>query len=169
MPGHPVTVVDYNFLFPREFTEEDFQQYCREWLVFMDAFTCDLRDLRAGTLIVTQAAGVGFQNVMGLKMQKRFAALVSDSFPIRPQRLFLTDAGRVMRWVVVFARMFLKKKLQERIVVCTRDELFEEYGFERSGLPALFDGTHPGSLHESIRARLERRAESIRRVQIPPP
>jgi hypothetical protein len=86
----------------------------------------------------------------------------------------LVDCGLFFRVLIKMMKLFLTKKMQERLVACSQDDLYVQYGFDRATMPSFLGGdVNPQSLEDEhaayasfIRACLARRDESIEKVHI---
>ena len=95
------------------------------------------------------------------------AEIYQDSFPIRFAGMYMLNSGLFLRMVMRLVKLFLKKKLRERMVVCTTEELFEAQGFDRAAMPAVVGGTAPDLAYTAwLDARLARAEESNQAVRI---
>jgi len=165
--GHPVLVHDAAKYKPGELKgDEQFRTLVQEWLLIMDACAADLDWARSGVVFVQSNRGVGWSN-FSLEMEKRLAPIYQESYPLRFKRVHMVDNGPLVATFISLCKLFLSKKLQERIIACSSESLITQHGFNAALLPPLLGGTFPGSMEEWLRDALARRAESVRCVQIP--
>eukprot|EP00041_Stephanoeca_diplocostata_P003061 m.31643 g.31643 ORF g.31643 m.31643 type:complete len:207 (-) comp14010_c0_seq2:676-1296(-) len=141
---------------------------CQEFIAIMEGLTADLDDVRAGCCMVQQAKGMSMKQ-MDVDLEKKFSAIYQDSYPVRFHQMVLVEGGLVIRWCMKLMKLFIKKKLAQRIVLCSsKDDLYTTYGYRREHLPSVFGGTYEGSVEDFVRASLERRKVSVEKVQIQP-
>ena len=80
-----------------------------------------------------------------LELQKKKAAAMNDAYPFRFAEMYMVDAPWYFRVLWAIIRLFLKKKLRERIHMVSkgndadRAKLLES--FDASQLPTKFGGT----------------------------
>mmetsp|Transcript_20848 Transcript_20848/g.54191 ORF Transcript_20848/g.54191 Transcript_20848/m.54191 type:complete len:290 (+) Transcript_20848:180-1049(+) len=154
--------------------EDGFNLLMTDFLVALDALTADLSDIRTGTIMVTQCGGMGMKNYSH-KAESKAANVYQDSYPVRYHSLPCVNVNIIFKVIIKLAKLFLSKKLQERIVVCTNAELYEKYGYDKATMPSSVGGDVPvgqsydedfKAYDDMIRERLQRRRESIAKVRI---
>jgi hypothetical protein len=109
----------------------------------------------------TRRSTRSWQNI-NMALEKRAAPLYQDAFPCKFKSMPLVNAGPIMAACMKLFKLFIKKKLADRMVVCRdQEELYTTLGYSRAGMPERLGGTFTGDYEASMREALARRAASI--------
>ena len=165
--GHPALWSDIKPYEPSLITEELYLPLFQEFLLIMDAMTCDLDEVRAGCIFGGQVGGMGLRHV-NMELEKRGANLYQESYPIRFYSWPVVGANRLFRVVIKLMKaLFLKQKLADRIALIKVEKLGRPpHNYPPECLPACLGGTCTRPYTDELRERLARRAESIAKVRI---
>ena len=145
--------------------EEQFREVVLECCLMMDAMCADLDDVRNGAVYLQQCKGLSMRH-FNAEMEKRFAVLYQDAYPLRFHRMWMVNAGPIINVILTICKLFLKKKLAERIKVVPQDKLTSEFGYTSGSLPPCLGGTFTGKYEAQVKEALDRRAESVAKVSI---
>ena len=137
-----------------------------EMVLFFHCCSSDLNECRTGMTAITQCKGMGWKN-FSLELEKRAAVLYQDAIPCRFAGMPCVNAGPILRAMLKLCKVFLKKKIADRILVCKQEELVSKHGYSAETLPPLLGGTCTEPTYESwMRSQLEAREESKAKVKI---
>ena len=162
--GHPTVWADVQPYEPSLLTDELYTPLFQEFLLLLDAMTCDLDEVRAGSIYGGKLDGMGIKHV-SMELEKRSANLYQDCYPIRFHSWPCVGANRIFRVFIKLAKaLFLKQKLADRIALIKVEKVGRHYPPEC--LPACLGGTCTQPYPDVMRERLARRAESVARVRI---
>eukprot|EP00286_Rhodomonas_abbreviata_P019147 CAMPEP_0181311258 /NCGR_PEP_ID=MMETSP1101-20121128/13037_1 /TAXON_ID=46948 /ORGANISM="Rhodomonas abbreviata, Strain Caron Lab Isolate" /LENGTH=280 /DNA_ID=CAMNT_0023417969 /DNA_START=30 /DNA_END=872 /DNA_ORIENTATION=- len=165
--GHPMLAVDVTLYRPAELKgDEEYRQLFQEFLLMLDACNADLDDVRNGTMFINQAKGMGWHN-FSLELEKRAAVLYQDAYPVRFHSFPIVDAGSIISAILKLCKVFLSKKLAERMIVCSHEDLQTKHGIDPSGLPPFLGGSLESSYDDWLQSKLARRAASVGLVKVP--
>ena len=115
--------------------------------------------------MITQCRGMGWKN-FSFELEKRAAVLYQDAIPCRFDMMLMVNGGYLIRMMVALCKVFLKKKLADRITTCTESYLYEKLGFDAATLPPLLGGTCTTDYESWAKAQLEKREVSKKKVKI---
>jgi hypothetical protein len=166
--GRPVVVCDIDPYRPGELsgTEAEWRSFFLDFVSMVEALTADLDELRRGAVCITQCRGMGWRN-FSFEVEKRGAVLYQDALPCRFHAMPMVDAGVVFRTCLRICKVFLKKKIADRIWICDQDALYADHGFDRARLPPVLGGTSATDYAAWASAQLARRAASVAAVVVP--
>jgi hypothetical protein len=96
----------------------------------LEALNSDFDEIRSGCVMATQCAGIGWHNI-NMELEKRCAPLYQDAFPCKFKSMPMVNPGTLMSMILKLMKLFLKKKLAQRIVLCSTEDLYEKHGYDR--------------------------------------
>ena len=171
--GGPMLIADVNPYLPGDLKAPKTPEGAAEWkammlemVLFFHCCASDLDECRRGMTMVTQCKGMGWKN-FSLELEHRAAVLYQDAIPCRFAGMPMVNAGPIVRAMLALCKVFLKKKIADRIVSCKQDDLVKKHGFAPESLPPLLGGTCTSPTYEEwARAQLEAREVSKQKVQI---
>jgi hypothetical protein len=80
----------------------------------------------------------------------------------------MVNPGSIIWAIIKLMKLFIKKKLAQRIIMCKIDALQTELGYTKEQLPPIFGGTYDGATFEDqIKEGLARRQDAIANFQLP--
>eukprot|EP00040_Diaphanoeca_grandis_P017091 m.88685 g.88685 ORF g.88685 m.88685 type:complete len:275 (-) comp26224_c1_seq1:72-896(-) len=162
---YPTVSYNVSLYDPKIVLEGDNLNYLiTDMLLIMDAMNADLDDIRKGSVWVSSCKGAGMKNYNG-DLEKKQADVYQDSYPAKFHSFTIVDGGWFINVILKLAKLFLKKKLRDRIFTTTSDKV-ETLGYEKAKLPASVGGTFKQPYAEYMDVRLARRTESIQKVKI---
>mmetsp|Transcript_17958 Transcript_17958/g.40311 ORF Transcript_17958/g.40311 Transcript_17958/m.40311 type:complete len:274 (+) Transcript_17958:47-868(+) len=103
-------------------TDEDWRFIMRALSDNMRAMTPTLRDVRNGACIVSWMKGYGWRNV-NPSVERKLASIYQDSYPVKMKRIVVIDPPLIFRAVMKVFSVFMKKKLIDRIVLMSEEEV----------------------------------------------
>ncbi|GMI01038.1 hypothetical protein TrLO_g481 [Triparma laevis f. longispina] len=168
-PGSPITLAsDVTKYIPGnvDWNNKTWKTLVNDFMLLLDANNCDLEEARKGTVFVQDLKGVGWKN-FSAEVEKRATCLYQDNYPAKFKKFYMVDAGIIMNAILGICRLFVNKKLMDRMVSTSQEDLFGVHGVKQNELPALFGGSHHEDYDTWLMGRLARRAESVRIVKIP--
>ncbi|GMH60250.1 hypothetical protein TL16_g03009 [Triparma laevis f. inornata] len=149
-----------------DWNDDTWKSFVHDFILFLDACNCDLEEARTGMVCIQGLKGVGWKN-FSAEIEKRATCLYENNYPAKFKRFYIIDAGIITNAILGICRLFVSKKIMDRMVTTSLADLFNVYGFNQSTLPPLFGGAHIEDYEAWSSGRLARRAESIRLVKIP--
>jgi hypothetical protein len=171
--GSPIVCCDVNPYLPGQLKKPSTPEGEAEWkemmLELVLLFHCsasNLDECRSGMTFITQCKGMGWKN-FSLELEHRAAVLYQDAIPCRFAGMPCVNAGPILRVMLALCKVFLKKKIADRIIVCKQADLITKHSFAPESLPALLGGTCEKPTYEEwCRAQLVAREESKQKVWI---
>ena len=171
--GGPMLTCDVNPYLPGELKPANTPEGAAEWkafmlemVVFFHVCSSDLDECRKGAFFITQCKGMGWKN-FSMELEKRAAALYQDAIPCRFAGMPCVNAGPILRAMLKLCKLFLKRKIADRIIVCKQEELMTKYGFTADMLPPLLGGTCTEPTYETwAKAQLAAREVSKEKVKL---
>jgi len=149
--------------------QEEIKMMIHDFLLMMEAMNADLDDVRKGVVFVTDAGGIGWNNI-NMELEKKCAPLYQDAFPCKFKSLPMVNPGRIMTAILALFKLFLKKKMRDRIILTKSENLYKKHGYTLDMLPSKFGGTFDGDGYtEILKARMKRRLENVANFTLPPP
>jgi len=100
------------------------QCFMRVMVDCMDAVATKVEDVERGISFVQFAKGVGYKN-FSMQMEKDFAWMYQDGFPVHIKLIAMVDGNIFLRSIIKLCRVFLSKKMQERIKIVSSSTLHE--------------------------------------------
>lgn len=135
--GAKIFAMKYEYWLPSEF--ENFDILMKAFLLLLHSMTEDLDICRTGITFVADCKNFGWDN-FSLEMEKLFINLIQEAYPMRLKAMFMVDAPILIKLVMKIMKPFLSAKMQERIFICDRKELFEN--LDISQIPGLIGGEY---------------------------
>jgi len=164
--GAPVMASNTAAFIPGDLDAQGIDECINDMCIAFDAMCYDLDAIRSGTTFVSMADGMGWKNYSH-SFEKACAQVYQDAYPIRYNMLPIVGGGWIMTGILKLARLFLKKKMREKMVLCSAEDLYSQHGFTRAGLPSIVaGGVYAEDWAEGVRRRLGLRAASLERVKI---
>lgn len=110
----------------------------------------------------------------GLSPSSQAAKIYQDSYPAKYNLLPCVNIGLFFRVIIRFTKLFMSKKLQDRLVTCSEDDLYNDHGFDKATMPLCLGGdvaplnedAERTRYADAVHARLKRRRESMDIVRI---
>jgi len=103
----------------------------------MRSNTPTLAHVRRGNFMFADMKGYGWAN-LSLSLDKKISSVYQDSYPIKVKRIFMVNPPSFLFALMELAKVFIKKKLLERVAP-VRPEGLAEY-FEGDQIPAYLGG-----------------------------
>ena len=102
-------------------SDADWACAMRLFVALLDAFTCDLEYVRRGCGFLMDCAGMGMSN-FSAQIEMRFAKVYQDCYPLKINAMIAVDAPWFWGTIMQICRLFLKKKLRDRIALIKSDK-----------------------------------------------
>jgi len=106
-----------------------FMEHARRWVVWhgMKASLWDGVDyFRNGVIVIADLKDMGWEN-MDMEMQTKMGSSFIDNFPMRVSKIFLLNAPWIITAVLDGFRLFMKKKIMDRISVLEDTATLREF------------------------------------------
>eukprot|EP00961_Rhodomonas_salina_P178070 2401609-Rhodomonas_salina.2 len=161
--GRPSWFLDYAAFKPSGFHNEyEWNCLIKTSLDTFDALTTTIKEIREGCVMLAACKGMGWQN-FSFEMEKRFSAIYQDGYPIRIKAIYLTDPPVIISAIIKLCRVFMKKKMADRLVTCSAADMAagKVGNFLPDQLPPAMGGSWTESVDAWVERGLKRRAESI--------
>ena len=137
-----------------------------EVVLFFHCTASNLDECRTGMTMITQCKGTGWKN-FSLELEHRAAVLYQDAIPCRFAGMPMVNAGLIVRAMLKLCKVFLKKKIADRMIICKQDELMSAHGYSPETLPPVLGGTCTSPTYEDwAKAQMAAREESKQKVKI---
>eukprot|EP01134_Creolimax_fragrantissima_P003511 CFRG3511T1 len=133
-------------------------------LHYMQLSVCDLDQAREGVSFVTDCKDFGWKN-FSLEMEEELAFLYQDGAPIRIRSMLMLDGPFLMRVILNLCKVFLKKKLRDRIMLCERKNLSAHVDSDQ--LPTEIGGSYQTTIDDWIKDRTLRWEQAKSLCQLP--
>jgi CRAL/TRIO domain len=112
-----------------------------DWLMFMILTSCEMERLdaqRHGFIMIYDMENMGWKH-FDQTLEKTMAEVYQDTFPMRWARFAMLKPGMILRAMMQIMRLFIKKKLMNRMKVCKSKE--DVFNFvDRENVPQAFGG-----------------------------
>jgi hypothetical protein len=116
---------------------------------------------RNGLIFICDLQGVGWKNI-DINLQKKVNSAMMDNFPMRIQKVFLLNPPSIINAVIGCARVFVKKKIMDRIQIIQKDQLLDHIDADQ--LWSEFGGEIEYSIPIMVESINERLKESPLRL-----
>ena len=144
----------------------EWKTFMLELVLFFHCSASNLDECRTGMTMITQCKGMGWKN-FSLELEHRAAVLYQDAIPCRFAGMPMVNAGPIVRAMLKLCKVFLKKKIADRMLICKQDELMSAHGFSPETLPPVLGGTCTSPTYEDwAKAQMAAREESKQKVKI---
>jgi len=143
--------------------------FYRAFWHMMNACMAQIRNVRAGAQYIFNFSNFGWGN-FDPKMEKQMSNLYQDGYPMKMSLALLVDSPWYIKMVLNVCRLFLKKKLMDRIKPCKRNSKIVSH-FEDLLPPALKGECEydlVGWMKERIAVRAETNAKLEKLIQYVP-
>ena len=171
--GMPIWGMRYRDFAPKDVKSRPlWKMYMKTQLAFLDSMMCDLRAVRLGLEIVCDMAGMGWSN-FDREVEERGTSVFQDGYPMKIHGFVLSDSPWWINALLAIARLFVKKKLMEKITMVKSADGAIAPRLPAGATPRSMGGgdaapTDEESIAASVRwmeARLARRAACIAAVE----
>jgi hypothetical protein len=115
---------------PKSLNGEEQQLLIWEYMLSLESMNTDFDEIRAGCVMLMRCEGFGWKN-FDLELEKRMAPLYQDAYPCTIRSLPIVNPSTFISVCLKLCRLFLKKELAERIVLCTTEQLYTQHGYDR--------------------------------------
>jgi len=116
---------------------------------------------RNGLIFIADLQGVGWKNI-DINLQRKVNSAMMDNFPMRIQKVFILHPPSIINAVIACARVFVKKKIMDRIQIVTKEQLLDHIDADQ--LWSELGGTVDYSIEQMIESISERLKESPLRL-----
>jgi len=79
---------------------------------------------RNGLIFIADLEGFGLKN-LDLSIQRKINSALMDNFPLRVRKVLLVNPPLIINTIIAGIRLFMKKKIMDRIQVIQREEVLE--------------------------------------------
>ena len=125
------------------FDDESIHVVIRGFYYLLQACQPDVAAMRSGMIYLGDTAGAGFKNY-SLALEQRIAAVYSNAYPIRIQRMIFLNVPWLFRLFVRAWRWFVSPKVYQTFTYCTASDgdavLAEVFSNNQGAMPAKWGG-----------------------------
>lgn len=122
-----------------------------------DVFTfsgSSVEEFEKGTVFLSYCKGTGWKN-FSMKMETEYSWMYQTGFPFKVKAMICADAGVIMRTIVKLCRVFLSKKMQERIHLVNDTQAVSQLA-DPSSLPPPHGSMNIEKSTELFKKRMEK-------------
>mmetsp|Transcript_13493 Transcript_13493/g.31061 ORF Transcript_13493/g.31061 Transcript_13493/m.31061 type:complete len:268 (-) Transcript_13493:113-916(-) len=159
--GRPAIFFDFSKCLPSAITqggEEAWRCVLKVLLDAFDASTSTIHDVREGTSWLCNCHGMGWRN-FSFEMEKKISMLYQDGYPIKIKAMYLSNPPFILNAMITICKVFLKKKLQERIKIIQQQQA-SDY-FDGQDIPRALAGGCQVKYEDWLKDQLATRQHSI--------
>jgi len=118
-------------------TEYDERCIIRAMADNMRSNTPTIAEVRKGAFTFTNMEGIGWGNI-SMSLEKKISSVYQDAYPFKMKKTYLVNPPSFLFVLLHAARLFIKKKLIDRIQTCKPEDL-PKY-FDQSQIPESLGG-----------------------------
>jgi len=116
---------------------------------------------RNGLIFIADLQGVGWKNI-DINLQRKVNSALMDNFPLRIAKVLILNPPSIINAVISCARIFVKKKIMDRISICQKDQILDHIDADQ--LWSEFGGNVEYSMDDLIETITERMSENPLRL-----
>ena len=143
--GQAIFAMKYSLWYPKNYENTDV--LIKAFLIILNKFTENLNYSRKGVAFIADCADLGWVN-FNVDMEKIFMKLMQDAYPLRVGAMYMIDAPFLLNVLMKICKPFLSKKMQERIIICSKDEMFKK--IPKDQVPPISGGTYNDQLYNPM-------------------
>ena len=113
-------------------------------LIYIDSITCDINVCRNGLSVIFNLDGLIIRPSNFNLLKQTIQTLIEcfqNAYPLRLKKFIIVNAPYLLAKLISFSKLFLKKKLSKRIIVCENsDQIFKI--IDKKNVPKIIGGTY---------------------------
>jgi hypothetical protein len=124
--GHPTCVYDVEYFIVNNIIQNsnDLLYFLKYTALCVELCCVDLDEIRAGTVIIQQCRNLSM-GCVSLELERHHVFLLQDGYPVKLKAVCLVDTPFLINVVLRMFRVFLSKKMSERIILVDSSMLLD--------------------------------------------